>query len=202
MENRETMKVEDPEAAYSKKRFTIHEYLEAENVSEQKHEYFQGEVFAMAGASDTHNEIFSNLFTELGNRLKGKPCRPYGSDKRMHIPQNTLFTYPDISIYCNGKTPFDIDKNTSVEPTVVIEILSSGTKNYDRGGKFKLYRDIPTLKEYILVDSESISVEVFRLNTVNHWELEEFKIMDQSFAFTSLNIVISLREVYEHTNLV
>ena len=196
------MKVEDTEAAYGKKRLTIHEYLEAENASEQKHEYFQGEAFAMAGASDAHNEIFSNLFTELGNRLKGKPCRPYGSDKRMHIPQNTLFTYPDISIYCNGKTPFGIDENTSVEPTVVIEILSSGTKNYDRGGKFKLYRDIPTLKEYILVDSESISVEVFRLNAGNHWELEEFKAIDQSFAFTSLNIVISLREVYEHTNLV
>lgn len=195
-------RVEEPAVAYDKRLLTVEEYLDYENASELKHEYFQGEVFAMAGASDVHNEIFSNLFIALGNKLKGKPCRPYGSDKRMHIPQNTLFTYPDISIYCNGKTPFEKDEKTSKEPTVLIEILSDSTKDYDRGGKFKLYRDIPTLKEYVLVDSESISIEVFRLNANNNWELEEYESVDQFLTIPSLSISIPVLEIYEHTQLV
>src|SRR5205085_2683196 len=157
-------------------------------------EFFQGEVFAMARAGNPHNEIFTNLFGELGNQLKGKPWRPYGSDKRLHIPQNSLYTYPDISIYCNEKKFSEKDRDTALDPTVLIEILSESTKNYDRGGKFKLYRDIPTLKEYVLVDSESISVEIFRLNSSHHWELQEYREIDQNFFIACLNISISMRE--------
>jgi Uma2 family endonuclease len=195
------MKANEPQAAYHKRLMTEEEYLAFEDASEQKHEYFQGEVFAMAGASDQHNEIFTNLLVSLGNLLKDKPCRPYGSDKRMKIPQNTLYTYPDISVYCNADKPLDGSNKVSQEPTVLIEILSESTQDYDRGGKFKLYRDIPTLKEYVLVDSEAISVEVFRLNTANHWELEEYKSIDQNLSITSLSVTIPLREVYEHTQL-
>ena len=110
----------------------------------------------------------------LGNKLKGKRCKPYGSDQRIHIPSNTLFTYPDISIVCGEIITLNNDEYNVLNPTVIIEVLSKSTKNYDRGEKFKLYRDIPTLKEYILVDSESIHIEVFRLNENNHWELEEY----------------------------
>jgi Uma2 family endonuclease len=91
--------------------------------------------------------------------LKGKPCKPFGSDLRIHIPENTLFTYPDISIICNEIKTSPVDLDTAILPTVIIEILSSSTRNYDHGGKFKLYRDIPSLKEFILIDSESIGVE-------------------------------------------
>lgn len=201
MNEDEYRKVEDPKAAYHKRFMTEEEYLAFEDASEQKHEYYQGEVFAMAGASDQHNEIFTNLFGILATQLKGKTCRPYGSDKRMKIPQNTLYTYPDISIYCKTNSPFDSTAKVSQDPTVVIEILSESTKDYDRGRKFKLYREIPTLKEYILVDSESIGVENFRLNSGNHWELEEYKSIEQSLFITSLNIAIPLREIYENTNL-
>jgi Uma2 family endonuclease len=86
-------------------------------------------------------------------------------------------------------------------PTVLIEILSPSTKNYDRGGKFKLYRDIASLKEYVLVDSESISVEIFRLNSVNHWELEEYKSIEQSLLIEALSVTLPLRDIYEHTEL-
>lgn len=106
--------VNEPEIAYQKKHYTIAEYLEMEKASPEKHEYFQGEVFSMSGASNNHNEIFTNLFEELFIKLKGKPCRPYGSDLRMQIPQNTLFTYPDISIYCNGLNQSDIDDESSL----------------------------------------------------------------------------------------
>jgi Uma2 family endonuclease len=202
MNEDEYRNVEDPEAAYHKRFMTEEEYLAFEDASEQKHEYFQGEVFAMAGADDQHNEIFTNLFGILATQLKGKTCRPYGSDKRMKIPQNSLYTYPDISIYCKTNSPFDSGAKVSQDPKVVIEILSESTKDYDRGRKFKLYREIPTLKEYILVDSESIGVENFRLNSINHWELEEYKSIDQILFIASLSIAIPLREIYENTNLV
>jgi Uma2 family endonuclease len=118
---------------------------------------------------------------------------------RLHIPQNTLFTYPDISIYCGDMKLLDDD--VALEPTVVIEILSPSTKNYDRGEKFKLYREIPTLKEYILIDTEAINVEVFRLNKANHWELDEYKEADQLLFIPSLDLSLSLRDIYEDTRL-
>ncbi|MBX2900007.1 MAG: Uma2 family endonuclease [Cyclobacteriaceae bacterium] len=195
-------KIEDPRVAYHKRLMTEQEYLAFEEISEQKHEYFQGEVFAMAGASNQHNEVFTNLFGSLTSLLQGKPCRPYGSDKRLMISQNTLYTYPDISIYCKPNLMFESTATISQEPTVVIEILSESTKDYDRGRKFKLYRDIPSLKEYILVDSEAIGIESFRLNSANHWELEEYKTIDQQLFISALGITISLRTIYEHTNLI
>lgn len=201
MNDEDYLKAEDPKASYRKRFMTEEEYLAFENSSEHKHEYFRGEVFAMAGASDQHNEIFSNLFGALTIQLKGKPCRPYGSDKRMKIPENTLYTYPDISIYCPASSPFESVK-LSQEPTVIIEIVSQSTKDYDRGTKFKLYRDIPSLKEYILIDSESIGVELFKLNSFNHWELEEYKTLDENFYIATLDVHISLRDVYQFTSLV
>ncbi len=196
------MNIEEPVVSYQKKFISIEEFIEMENKATEKHEYFQGEVFAMAGASDNHNEIFSNLFSELSVQLKGKTCRPYGSDKRLYIRENTLLTYPDISVYCNKSAPFGKGEMTFVDPTVLIEILSESTKNYDRGVKFSLYRDIPTLLEYILVDSQSIRVEIFRLNESKHWELEEYKSLDESLFISALNVRISLRELYQFTSLV
>src|SRR4028119_2480007 len=94
------MEIKEPAIAYGKQKFTIEEYLQMERSSEQKHEYYNGEVFAMSGAGPKHNVIFRNVYGELAFWLKGKPCQPYGSDLRIHIPENTLFTYPDISIIC------------------------------------------------------------------------------------------------------
>lgn len=196
------MNTEEPVVSYQKKFISIEEFIEMENEATEKHEYFQGEVFSMAGASDNHNEIFSSLFSELSAQLKGKTCRPYGSDKRLYIRENTLLTYPDISVYCNKSAPFGKGEMTFVDPTVLIEILSESTKNYDRGVKFSLYRDIPTLLEYILVDSQSIRVEIFRLNESKHWELEEYKSLDDSLFIAALNVRISLRDVYQFTSLV
>lgn len=193
------IEVREPIPAYNKSKLSIDEYLDFERASTEKHEFFRGEVFAMAGASNLHNIIFSNLFGELTIRLKGKTCFPYGSDMRVHIPKNSLFTYPDISIFCNEPDLFEEDNLTN--PTVLVEILSSGTKNYDRGEKFKLYRDIPSLKEYILVDSESISIEAFRINSTGHWELEEYKTISDQLSVPSLEIAIPLQEIYQRTKL-
>ncbi len=193
------IEVREPIVAYNKSKLSGEEYLSFERASFEKHEFFRGEVFAMAGASNLHNIIFSNLFIDIGIKLKGKKCQPFGSDMRIHVPHNSLFTYPDISIFCNEPNLFEEDNLTN--PSVIIEILSTSTKNYDRGEKFKLYRDIDSLKEYILVDSESINIEAFRINASGHWELEEYKNVDNILSVPTLELTISLKEIYQRTKL-
>jgi Uma2 family endonuclease len=193
--------VREPVIAYGKQKLSIEEYLQFEKASNEKHEYYQGEIFAMSGASNSHNWIFTNLFVGMANKLKGSPCRPYGTDMRMHIPENTLFAYPDISIYCGPAQPTDFDQESFLHPSVIFEILSPSTRQYDRGEKFKLYRDIPTLKEYVLVDSESIRVENFQINEKGFWELHEHKLPDDLVTISFLQICISLREIYDGTIL-
>ena len=195
------MEVKEPAIAYSKQKISIEEYLETENASLEKHEYYRGEVFAMSGAKVPHNTITSNLMIALGQKLKGKKCKPFGSDLRIHIPTNTLFTYPDISIVCGEVITLNNDEYNALNPTVIIEVLSPKTKNYDRGEKFKLYRDIDTLKEYILVDSQSLHIEVFRLNENNHWELEEYNETNSYLEIKAINESILIAEIYDGVKL-
>jgi Uma2 family endonuclease len=191
----------EPAVAYGKNKLTLEEYLHFERSSPDKHEYYKGEIFAMAGAGPRHNIISVNLLAAIANRLKGKLCRPYGSDMRIHIPENTLFTYPDISIICGDIITSPEDEETATLPIVIIEILSHSTKQYDRGDKFKLYRDIPTLKEYILVDAESVNIEAFSINERSHWELQEYKNLNGELSISPVDIIISLADIYEGTGL-
>jgi Uma2 family endonuclease len=197
----EVWEVKEAAVSYNKRHYTIEEYLEMERASNVKHEYYQGEIFAMAGAGPRHNWMFTNIFVGLGIQLKDKPCRPYGSDMRMHIPENTLFTYPDISIYCGEPTITDVDDDTVIQPSIIIEILSKSTRDYDRGTKFNLYRDIPTLKEYVLIDTEKIGVEVFRINTQNHWGLQEYKTLQQTVQLPTVGVSLSMQDIYRGTRL-
>ncbi|MDQ6904594.1 MAG: Uma2 family endonuclease [Bacteroidota bacterium] len=195
------MEAKEPAVAYSKERISIEEYLEMENASNEKHEYYEGEIFAMSGAKVPHISISKNLSGTLFGKLKGKKCQPYGSDIRIHIQSNTLFTYPDIAIICGEVITLNDDDYNVLNPSVIIEVLSKSTKNYDRGEKFKLYRDIPTLREYILVDSESIYIEVFRLNEINHWELEEYNSIDDQLHIKTIDEKILLLEIYDGVNV-
>lgn len=195
------MEVNEPAVAYGKQKISIEEYLEMENVAIEKHEYYKGEVFAMSGAKVPHNIVTKNLSGILFGKLKGKKCQPYGSDQRIHIQSNTLFTYPDISIICGEIITLNNDDYNVLNPTVIIKVLSKSTKNYDQGEKFKLYRDIPTLKEYILVDSETIHIEVFRLNENNHWELEEYDSPEDFLFIKTIDEKISISEIYEGVSI-
>jgi Uma2 family endonuclease len=112
------------------------QYLETERASDTKHEYYKGEVFAMSGASWTHNIIVKNINTVVLPYLKGKPCDMFGSDLRIHIPENSLYTYPDFSIICSSPETTDREKDTILNPSALIEVLSKSTKDYDRGTKF------------------------------------------------------------------
>jgi Uma2 family endonuclease len=195
------MEVEEPSHAYQKKFYTIQEYLEMENKVLEKHEYYKGEIFAMSGASARHNIISVNIISALKISLKGKKCRPYGSDMRVNIPENSLFTYPDISIFCGEVITLREDENTAIQPTVIIEILSPSTRNYDRGEKFMLYRAIPSLKEYILVDSESIHVEHFAINKEGLWQLKEHNTSQEKIFIETLDLRLPLKEIYEDSQL-
>lgn len=187
----------EPAVAYGKKKLTIEEYLEYESTSLEKHEYYQGEIFAMSGPKVPHNIIAGNIYFGLRKRLEGKSCRPFNSDQRIHIPENTLFTYPDISIVCGEIITKDNDDWNILNPSVIMEVLSKSTKNYDRGEKFKLFRNIQTLKEYILVDSESLSIEAFRINASGHWELEEYTAIGETLEVRTVEITIPVNEIYE-----
>ena len=195
------MDIKESVPSYQKQHFSIAEYLQMEKASPEKHEYYNGEIFAMAGAGTRHNIISVNILVALGNALKGKDCRPYGSDMRIHIPENSLFTYPDISIICGDILSSPEDDDTATQPTVIIEILSPSTKNYDRGVKFMLYRAITSLKEYILVDAESIHVEHFAINKERLWQLEEYDLPNQVVNLESIGVQLQLGTMYADTKL-
>ena len=195
------MEIKEPGHAYNKKFYSIEEYLQMENEALEKHEYYKGEIFAMSGAGNRHNIIAINIIVSLANSLKGKSCQPFGSDMRIHIPQNTLFTYPDISIICGDIINADEDENSTMNPTIIFEILSPSTRNYDRGIKFMLYRAIPTLKEYILVESESIHVEQFAINREGLWQLKEFSRQDDQLILESINVNLILKDIYDRCKL-
>jgi Uma2 family endonuclease len=187
-----------PEIKY----FTEKEYLEIERSALDKHEFYKGEIFAMSGASIPHNIIAMNCYIDLGTKLKGKNCNPFGSDLRIHIPKNTLYTYPDISIICGDIETTDDKFDTVTNPSVIIEILSESTKNYDKGGKFTLYREIESLKEYILIDSEAVMVEKFIKNVDNSWQLTEYKKLEDFFTIDTVAIKMELTTIYAGVKLI
>lgn len=172
------------------------EYLEMERASEQKHEYYRGEVFAMSGASQPHNDISFNINRLIAPFLFGKGCKLYGSDFRVHIPVNTLYTYPDFTIVCGKAATTETYTDNLLNPAVIIEILSKSTKDYDRGSKFTLYREIKTLQEYILIDSTAISVEHFERIEAHSWKLTEYKLLNESFRIAAIDLTLLLADLY------
>jgi Uma2 family endonuclease len=195
------MDIKEPAIDYSKKKYTIEEYLQMENASDQKHEYYQGEIFAMAGVKMPHNHITSNLATQLGSRLSGKPCKPFGGDTRVHIEKNSLFTYPDITVICGEVVTLNNDDFNVLNPAIIFEVLSPSTKSYDRGEKFSLYRDIPTLREYVLVDSESVKVEAHFINEKGLWALKEYENLDAVLEIPPIQVSVPLSDIYSGLSL-
>ena len=180
-----------------KKLVSALEYLELEIISLEKHEYYQGEIFAMAGATIEHNRITSNTFVELGSGLKNKNCVPYNSDLRIHAQTNSLYTYPDISVICGEVEKLDNVFDTATNPIVLIEILSESTRDYDRGTKFMLYRDIASLREYLVIDSTgSIHAEKYFKESNGVWRLSEYKTIDDTIFLESIDVELHMADVY------
>lgn len=197
--------------ALPKKYYTPEEYLELEEKAPYKSEYFDGQIYplgdfegdtpeAMAGAKPAHNAIRENLSIEIGSFLKKKRCRSYSSDQRVFIPSNGLYCYPDVVVVC-GKPEFsDTQTNSLTNPVLLIEVLSQSTANYDRGEKFELYRDIPTFREYLLIDSRRIWAELWRKSAEGIWSLVfEGKSLDLTVHLETIGAELQLRDLYVNT---
>ena len=173
------------------------EYLEMERASDTKNEYFKGEIYAMSGASRKHNLIVANLIMEIGLQLKNKPCRVYPSDMRLKVEKTSLHTYPDIMVVCGPERFVDEKEDTLLNPDVIIEVLSDSTESYDRGEKFLNYRQIDSLKEYVLIWQKQAKIEKYsRVNTTS-WTLSETNETQQSISLDSIECTLDIASVYD-----
>ena len=173
------------------------EYLRLEREAEFKHEYFQGEIRAMAGAGYAHNLICANLTGEIGSQLRGKGCSVVGSDQRLQIMSGSAFVYPDLTVVC-GKPEFNEEKkpDTLLNPTLLVEVLSPTTGQYDRSDKFMLYRQVPSLRQYLTLDSRSIHAELYTLDELGRWVLTETRDLAAVLDLASIGCLVPLAEAY------
>ncbi len=182
-------------------RFTPEEYFEWEATQQLRYEYFDGEVFAMTGGSLAHADIVLNIASILKQHLQRR-CKVRNSDAKIGISDDGPFIYPDISVTCDDSPAGTLRERDraarqfSRYPCLIIEVLSPGTEAYDRGRKFAIYRRLETLKEYVLVRSETKTIEVFRRNEVGTWTFIPYGEGDR-VELTSVNLVVSVDAIYE-----
>ena len=162
-----------------------------------KHEFLNGDVIAMAGASRQHNRIVTNLVVSLGSQLRGRPCDVYSSDMRVKILTTGLYTYPDVIAMCHDPQFEDEALDTLLNPSVIIEVLSPSTEAYDRGIKFAHYRSIDAMQIYILIAQDKPQVEIFRRQGKRDWLLSVVEGLDARVSLETIGCELALAEVYE-----
>lgn len=177
------------------------EYLALERKSEYKSEYFDGEVFAMGGASPRHVLIATNVASELRAQLKQRPCTVYSADLRVRVSPTGLYTYPDVVVVCGNPRFADDQRDTLVNPTLIVEVLSKSTKDYDRGEKFEQYRTLESLKEYVLIGQSKHHVELCVRQPDNSWLLSETNLTEESVELESIGCILRLTEIYDKVDL-
>ncbi len=185
-----------------KPQLTPEEYLAHDRAADGKSEYLDGEMFAMSGGSRAHSLIGSNLIGEIHAQLRGRPCEVHGSDLRVVVESTGLYTYPDLSVIC-GEPDFGPDdpKDTLRNPTLLIEVLSPSTEDYDRSKKFEHYRAIPSLREYVVVAQDRAFVERLLRRDDGVWEFTEFRGLDASITLASIGVTLAFAEIYEKVEL-
>lgn len=176
---------------------TPEEYLERERKAETKSEYFRGEIFAVAGTSLRHSRLVTNLVINLGSKLRNSSCSVYMTDLRLLVSPTGLYTYPDVMVICGKEMLAPLDFDTVTNPSVIIEVLSESTKNYDHGRKFQSYRTIPTLTDYLMVEQDEMRVEQYTRQPDQRWLLTEYKEPSAAIVLPSLGVEIALQDVYE-----
>jgi len=180
-----------------KLKMTTEEYLKFERVSQIRHEYYNGEIFAMTGAKVNHNRIASNINRVLGNQLAGKSCDVFLSDMRVKVQRVDKYTYPDVVVVCDDLELEDEKFDTLLNPVLIIEILSDSTELYDRGEKFAHYRLIPSLQEYILVSQYHCKVEKFIRGDDGIWRIfDPYTDIDTKIKLESIDCRLLLSEIY------
>lgn len=179
--------------AYTPK-LTPDTYFEWESRQETRHEYINGEVFAMAGGTINHSKIAVNFLTLLRPHVRGTKCSVLGSEARIGITKQGEFFYPDLSVTCDDRDRNAI--NAIFYPKLIVEVLSPSTEAYNRGGKFARYRKIESLEEYVLVSSEKILIESFRINDHGFWELHTFE-EGELVELPSIGFECAIASIYE-----
>ncbi len=172
------------------------EYLVRERLADFRSEFYRGEMFAMAGASWEHTLVKDNMAREVGNQLKGGPCRVLTSDLRVKVDATGLYTYPDIIVVCDEPRFEDEVLDTLLNPRTIVEVLSESTEKYDRGIKFGHYRQLPSVQEYVLVAQDRPLVERYVRQADGTWVLTVFSDLTQTFVFGSIPVQIALADIY------
>lgn len=182
--------------------YSISQYLQQEEKAECKSEYYGGEIIPMAGTTVNHNQISGNIYSELSYKFKKLDYRVYMGDVRLWIPERNIFTYPDIMVIQGDPTYYENRKDTILNPSLIIEVLSPSTQNYDKDGKFSAYRTIKTFSEYILISQTQIYGEKFTKTDDRQWLFQEFYEEDQQIALYLENVVLNFEDIYHKVDLI
>ena len=183
--------------AKQQKYYTPEEYLALEESADYKSEYYQGEIFALAGASVNHNRLAGNVHTALNNAFESRRCEAFMGDVRLLVKKNGLYTYPDVMVVC-GQLEFVKGRtDTITNPAVIIEVLSEATQAYDRGAKFELYRALDTLQDYVLIDQARVYVEYFHKLVDGRWLLTELNTLEAVLKLESVEVELPLSRIYQ-----
>ncbi|MBM4367702.1 MAG: Uma2 family endonuclease [Deltaproteobacteria bacterium] len=176
-------------------RYSEAEYLAMEETAVERHEFINGEILAMAGASLGHELAVGNLARALGNHLAGRPCRVFGSNLRLRVSETGLYTYPDVTVVCGAPEVAPTRPPSLLNPSLVVEILSDSTEAYDRGAKWHHYRRLASLRAYLLVNTAARRLELYTRNADESWTLT---VVDEAgeLAIPSLDVRLPLSEVY------
>ena len=181
--------------------YTPDEYLALERKAEYKSEYFNGEIFAMTGASRKHNLVAGNVFAALHPQLRKRPCEIYPSDMRVKVSPTGLYTYPDVVIVCGEPMFDDEQKDTLLNPTLLVEVLSKSTASYDRGEKFEHYRKIKSLAEYLVIAQDKYHVEQYTRQSDNRWLLSETDDPQKTIRLSSIECDLALADIYDKVEI-
>lgn len=169
-------------------------YLEGEKDGNVRHEYVDGQVYAMAGSSDRHNRISGNIYSRLNTHLDNSGCEPFMADMKIMVAP-VVFYYPDVVVTCDDPIR---DNYYRTEPRLIVEVLSPSTGRIDRNEKLFAYRRVTSLKEYVLVSQDRILVEVYRRQTDDEWSHEIYTNQDDEIHFTSVNLTMNMRDIYRN----
>ncbi len=181
----------------AQKKYTPAEYLELEAEAEIRHEFINGEIVEMAGGTTNHNLVTGNIYLALRLALKGKKNLVYIENVRLHIPKFNIFTYPDVMVMAVEPIYYSQSKTTVTNPVTIIEVLSDSTRDYDLGRKFSFYRSLDSLQEYILVEPETRSIMLYRKGNNKNWSLDILETEMDMLELQSIDVKISLADVYE-----
>lgn len=176
------------------------EYLAFEQASEGRHEFINGQIIAISGASRAHVLIVSMTVHLLMSQLRGKPCEVYANDMRVKVAPSGLYTYPDVAVVCADPQFTDDPLDTLLNPTVIVEVLSPSTEAYDRGEEFRSYRKISTLQHYLLIAQDRPSIERYTRQPKGEWLLTEVIGINETIALPAINCTLALAEIYERVS--